>query len=56
MLKEIKYHADNLAQILEIEGEEGQFEYLIDYGKKGNSFLEIDRNENNKMSGCLAQV
>ena len=56
MLKEIKYHADNLAQILEIEGEEGQFEYLIDYGKKSNSFLESDRNENNKMSGCLAQV
>ena len=34
MLNEIKYHADNLNQILEIEGEEGQFEYLIDYGKK----------------------
>ena len=34
MLNEIKYHADNLAQILEIEGEEGQFEYLIDIGKK----------------------
>ena len=38
MLNEIKYHADNLAQILEIEGEEGQFEYLIDYGKKSSCF------------------
>ena len=56
MLNEIKNHADNLNQILEIEGEEGQFEYLIDYGKKASSFLESDRNENNLMSGCLAKV
>ena len=34
MLKEIKYHAQNLSQVLELEGEEGQFEYLIEYGKK----------------------
>ena len=56
MLNEIKNHADNLNQILEIEGEEGQFEYLIDYGKKASSFLENDRNEKNLMSGCLAKV
>ena len=56
MLNEIKYHADNLAQILEIEGEEGQFEYLIDIGKKGGCIQDTDRSENNKMSGCLAQV
>ena len=56
MLSEIKYHADNLSQILEIEGEEGQFEYLIDYGKRSSCFSENDKNENNKMSGCLAQV
>ena len=56
MLNEIKYHAQNLSQILELEGEEGQFEYLIEYGKKSSSFKEIDKNENNKMSGCLAQV
>ena len=56
MLNEIKYHADNLAQILEIEGEEGQFEYLIDIGKKGSCFQDTDRSEDNKMSGCLAQV
>jgi|TARA_B100000073_G_C23609319_1_gene523849 cysteine desulfuration protein SufE len=56
MLNEIKYHADNLNQILEIEGEEGQFEYLIDYGKKSSCFSEIDKNEKNLMSGCLAKV
>ena len=56
MLNEIKYHADNLNQILEIEGEEGQFEYLIDYGKKSSCFAEIDKNEKNLMSGCLAKV
>ena len=43
-------------QILEIEGEEGQFEYLIDYGKKVNCLPENDKNENNLMSGCLAKV
>ena len=36
MLSKIKYHAENLNQVFEIEGEEGQFEYLIDYGKKSN--------------------
>ncbi len=56
MLNEIKYHADNLNQILEIEGEEGQFEYLIDYGKKSNNFPENDKNDGNLMSGCLAKV
>ena len=56
MLNEIKYHADNLNQILEIEGEEGQFEYLIDYGKKSDCFSETDKNDNNLMSGCLAKV
>ena len=56
MLNEIKNHADNLNQILEIEGEEGQFEYLIDYGKKSGCLPENDKNENHLMSGCLAKV
>ena len=43
MLNEIKYHADNLNQILEIEGEEGQFEYLIDYGKKVVAFQKMKK-------------
>ena len=56
MLNQIKYHADNLNEILEIEGEEGQFEYLIDFGKKSDCLSENDKNENNLMPGCLAKV
>ena len=56
MLDEIKYHAENLSKILEIEGEEGQFEYLIEHGKNSSNFQESDKNDENKMSGCLAQV
>ncbi|MDC3024373.1 SufE family protein [Alphaproteobacteria bacterium] len=56
MLNQIKYHADNLNQILEMEGEEGQFEYLIEFGKKSSCLTEDDKNENNLMSGCLAKV
>ena len=41
MLNEIKYHADNLNQILEIEGEEGQFEYLIEHGKGVAAFQKM---------------
>lgn len=56
-MKEIlKKHADNLTTILELEGEEGQFEYLIDVGKNMGSLDEEDKVEKNKMSGCLAQV
>ena len=48
MLSKIKYHAENLNQIFEIEGEEGQFEYLIDYGKKSNCLSNNDKNENHQ--------
>ena len=34
MIDTLTKHADNLKTILELEGEEGQFEYLIDIGKK----------------------
>ena len=56
MLDVIKKHAENLRNILELEGEEGQFEYLIGVGKNLDSFKESDKTEKNKMSGCLAQV
>ena len=56
MIEKIDKHADNLRTILELEGEEGQFEYLIDVGKKMGSLNEKDKIEKNKMSGCLAQV
>tara|TARA_B100000029_G_C17190268_1_gene820344 strand:+ start:56 stop:466 length:411 start_codon:yes stop_codon:yes gene_type:complete len=56
MLAILKTHAENLNSILEVEGEEGQFEYLIEVGKKGISLDEKYKNDINKMSGCLAQV
>jgi cysteine desulfuration protein SufE len=56
MLCTLKNHADNLNSLLELEGEEGQFEYLIEVGKKAPPLMEHDRIDKNKMSGCLAQV
>ena len=56
MIEKIDKHAENLRTILELEGEEGQFEYLIDVGKKMGSLNAKDKIEKNKMSGCLAQV
>ena len=56
MIDTLTKHADNLKTILEIEGEEGQFEYLIDIGKKEGSLEPQEKIDKNKMSGCLAQV
>ncbi len=56
MIDTLTKHADNLKTILELEGEEGQFEYLIDIGKKEGSLEPEDKTDKNKMSGCLAQV
>ena len=56
MIDTLTKHADNLKTILELEGEEGQFEYLIDIGKKKGSLETQEKIDKNKMSGCLAQV
>ena len=56
MLDTLKNYAENLKSLLELEGEEGQFEYLIEVGKKAPPLTEQDRVDKNKMSGCLAQV
>ena len=56
MIDTLTKHADNLKTILELEGEEGQFEYLIDIGKKEGSLEPQEKTDKNKMSGCLAQV
>ena len=56
MIDTLTKHADNLKTILELEGEEGQFEYLIDIGKKEGSLEPQEKVDKNKMSGCLAQV
>ena len=56
MINVLTKHADNLKTILELEGEEGQFESLIDIGKKKGSLEPQEKIGENKMSGCLAQV
>ena len=56
MIDTLTKHADNLKTILELEGEKGQFEYLIDIGKKKGSLETEEKIDKNKMSGCLAQV
>ena len=56
MIDTLTEHAANLKTILELEGEEGQFEYLIDIGKKEGSLEPQEKIDKNKMSGCLAQV
>ena len=56
MIDTLTKHAENLKTILELEGEEGQFEYLIDIGKKEGSLEPQEKIDKNKMSGCLAQV
>ena len=56
MIDTLTKHAENLKTILELEGEEGQFEYLIDIGKKEGSLEPEEKTDKNKMSGCLAQV
>ena len=56
MIDTLTKYADNLKTILELEGEEGQFEYLIDIGKKEGSLEPQEKIDKNKMSGCLAQV
>ena len=56
MIDTLTNHADNLKTILELAGEEGQFEYLIDIGKKEGSLEPQEKIDKNKMSGCLAQV
>ena len=56
MLEKIKDHSKNLKSIYELEGEEGQFEYLIEIGKMSDSLQKSEKIESNKMNGCLAQV
>ena len=56
MIDTLTKHAENLKTIFELEGEEGQFEYLIDIGKTKESLEPQEKIDTNKMSGCLAQV
>ena len=56
MIDVLEKYADDLASSFDLEGETGQFQYLIDHGKKSYSFESSDKIDANKMYGCLAQV
>jgi len=56
MIEILKSYANDLTTLLDLSGEMGQFEYLIDIGQKTPTFSEQQRCKENKMFGCLAQV
>ena len=56
MIDVLKSYADDLTTLLDLNGEIGQFEYLIDIGQKAPALSEQQRCKENKMFGCLARV
>ena len=56
MIDALDKYANDLTSSIELEGETGQFQYLIDHGKQSSSFENSDKTDANKMYGCLAQV
>ncbi len=56
MIDVLDKYATDLVSCFDLEGETGQFQYLIDHGKRSPSFNDLEKVDNNKMYGCLAQV
>ena len=56
MIDVLKIYAENLNTIYAVEQEMGQYQYLIDVGKKVPEFSEDEKIEDNRMYGCMAQV
>ena len=56
MIDVLEKYGNELASSFDLEGEAGQFQYLIEHGKQSFSFKDIDKTDANKMYGCLAQV
>lgn len=56
MLSIITDYAEDLNDLLELDGEMAQFQYLIDIGQKSPEFEESDRIRQYQMDGCLADV
>jgi len=56
MLSIINDYALDLNDLLELDGEMAQFQYLIDIGQKSPEFKESDRIRQYEMDGCLADV
>jgi len=56
MIDVLKNYAENLTTIYTADQEMGQYQYLMDIGKKSSTFLKNEKSEQNKMYGCMAQV
>ena len=56
MINVLKNYAENLTTIYAADQEMGQYQYLMDIGKKNSIFLKKEKLEQNKMYGCMAQV
>ena len=56
MIDVLKNYAENLTTIYTADQEMGQYQYLMDIGKKSSTFLKKEQSEQNKMYGCMAQV
>ena len=56
MLSILTDYAGDLNDLLELDGEMAQFQYLIEIGQKSPEFEESDRIRQHEMDGCLADV
>tara|TARA_Y100000590_G_scaffold356993_1_gene411539 strand:+ start:2434 stop:2844 length:411 start_codon:yes stop_codon:yes gene_type:complete len=56
MLNSIEKYQEELKAAYDFDQEPGQFQYLIELGKKKDGLGDSEKNDTNKMFGCLAQV
>ena len=56
MIEILEEYAENLKAIYDAEQEMGQYQYLMDIGNKIPEFSKIEKSEQNRMYGCMAQV
>ena len=56
MITVLNDYAENLTDLLDLDGEMAQFEYLIEVGRNASEFNESERITKNEMFGCLAKV
>ena len=56
MLSVFDDYAGDLNDLLDLDGEMAQFQYLIEIGHKSPEFEESDRIRQHEMDGCMATV
>ena len=49
MIDVLKNYAENLTTIYTADQEMGQYQYLMDIGKKSSTFLKNEKSEQNKL-------